>query len=162
MGKTKLVASSECFMFIPTDNQASGVKRCVQEAYRVSLSEAERHKSATSTSSSTILPPSSARFAASVPHIFVKTRWMSAPLVGVVSTELAAGAVSVFVEADVSVGVDPELDADGGVEVDTEVDVDVEVDLEAAVEIDAEVDIDAGVDVMVKWMLSACSIICFS
>lgn len=102
MGNTKLVASSECFMLTPTDNQASGVKRCVKKAYRVSLSEAERHKSTTSTSSSSILPPSSTRFAASVPDILVKTCWMSAVLEGVVSTELAEGAVSVlFVEADV-------------------------------------------------------------
>ena len=45
---------------------------------------------------------------------------------------------------------------DGGVDVYAEVDVDAEVDEDAAVEVDA------GADVMVKGMLSACSIICFN
>ena len=80
-------------MFTPTHNQASGVKKSLHEAYSVSLSEAERHKSTTSTSSSSTLPPSSARFAPSVPHIFVKTFWTSAALVVVVAKEIAVGAV---------------------------------------------------------------------
>lgn len=85
-------------MFTPTHNQASGVKKSLHEAYSVSLSEAERHKSTTSTSSSSsTLPPSSARFAPSVPHIFVKTFWISAALVVVVAKEIAVGGV----EADV-------------------------------------------------------------
>ena len=41
-------------------------------------------------------------------------------------------------------------------------DVDAEVDEDAAVEIEAEADIDAGPHVMVKEMMSACRIVCFS
>lgn len=83
---------------------------------------------------------------------------MSAVLEGVVSTELAEGAVSVlFVEADVWEDVDPEVDADGGVDVGNE-----ELDVDAVVETEAEVDVDVGVGVMVKWMLFACCIICFN
>ena len=93
MGSAKLVASSECFMFTPTHNQASGVKKSLQEAYSVSLSEAERHKSTTSASSSSTLPPSCARFAPSVPHIFVKKFWTSAALEVIVAKEIAVGAV---------------------------------------------------------------------
>lgn len=51
---------------------------------------------------------------------------------------------------------------DGGVDVPAEVDVDAGVVEDAAVEIEAEADIDSGVDVMVKGILSACRIICFS
>lgn len=103
-------------MFAPTDNQASGVKRCVQEAYRVSLSVAERHKSTISTSSSSILPPPSARLAAPMPHIFVKTCWMPAALEWLVSSEHVAGAALVIID---------------GVEEDVEVlaDVDAEVEM---------------------------------
>lgn len=87
IGNTKLLASSECFKFKPTDNQASGVKKCEQEVYRINFSSAERHKSTTSTSSSSSCPPSRARLAASVPQILVKTCWISAALEG----GLAAG-----------------------------------------------------------------------
>ena len=80
-------------MFTPTHNQASGVKRCLQEAYSISLSEAERHKSSTSTSSSSTLPPCSARFAPSVQNIFVKTLWTSAALEVIVAKVTAVGAV---------------------------------------------------------------------
>lgn len=149
MGKTKLVASSECFMFTPTDNQASGVKRCVHEAYRVSLSVAERHKSTTSTSSSSILPTPSACLAASIPHIFVKTCWMPAALEWLVSTEHFAGAVPVVIDG-VDVGVEVLADIDAEVDVDVELDMDAEVNVGAEVDVDAKVDVHAEVDVMVK------------
>ena len=100
MGNTKPVASSECFTFTPTDNQASGVKKCEQEAYRVSFSADERHKSTTSTSSSSIFPPFRARCNASGPAILAKTCLMSAVLAGLLSVEVSADSVLVSVNAE--------------------------------------------------------------
>ena len=100
MGNTKPVASSECFKLKPTDNQAFGVKKCEQEAYRVSFSAAERHKSTTSTSSSSIFPPSRARSNASALAIFAKTFLMSVVLAGLLAVEVGAGSVLVSVNAE--------------------------------------------------------------
>ena len=100
MGNTDPVASSEYFKFKPTDNQASGVKKCEQKAYRVSFSIAERHKSTTSTSSSSIFPPFRARCNASGPAILAKTCLMSAVLAGLLSVEVSADSVLVSVNAE--------------------------------------------------------------
>ena len=115
------------------------------------------------------LPPSRARLAASVPQILVKTCWISAALEG----GLAAGSKLAGGVPDGIPGV--KVDVPGAkvdvpfVKVDVpvvKVDVPgVKVDV-PGVEVDVpgcEVDVPVcEIDVMIKWMLSACSIICFS